>query len=541
MRPFALLVAALVAALVPPSAVSALAGARLLRDIVAGPASSDLEFAGVVNGRLLFFATDDAHGRELWRSDGTPQGTQLVRDIRLGPLGSIDYGYGGYAVFAGRLAFSASDGEGGAQLWSSDGSEAGTFLVRDVAPGISRAMVRLLTPAGARLWFTAQTNFYDESLDETARGTEDLWVTDLTAEGTERLATVGFWQPGFSGGAFAVSSLTPLNEGVLVARKDAFECCESVSLRNVDAAGEISLLYDFDSGGHLGYLPALQPFVAAGAAYFSTRGAHGGDCALLRTDGVDIAAVDTGDRSCALSPLATFGADLLLKRDGAPLELLRATPTDPELVLVAELGEGSVGDPSVTTPAGFYFIVARPYADELWRADSTTHPPSLLRGFERDDTTPRYAGGLTRAGDGVFLWVGDSEGHNSILWKSDGTAGTTVPLGVLPPSVSGGATAESGSYVFFAGYDAEHGGELWMLDRGPECVGDCDADGAVGVAEVITAIDVALGLANLGACPAADATADLRVSIDEIVSSVHSALYGCAASQRHWPTASPQL
>src|SRR5512143_1861870 len=94
--PSLILAAVITAAAVAPTGAAALPRARLLRDIVPGPGRSDPELLGIVNGKLLFFATDDAHGRELWRSDGTADGTQLVRDIRPGPLGSI--GYGGWAV-----------------------------------------------------------------------------------------------------------------------------------------------------------------------------------------------------------------------------------------------------------------------------------------------------------------------------------------------------------------------------------------------------------------------------------------------------------
>jgi ELWxxDGT repeat protein len=270
----ALLIAAEPAAAAPRQA-------HLLRDIFPGPSNAEPVLAGIVNGTLLFFATDEPHGRELWRSDGTADGTQLLRDIRPGPEGSI--GYGGSAMVAGRLAFAASDGRGGAQLWSSDGTDAGTVLVRDAQPGVAAATVRLLTPAGERLWFTVQSNFYDQNL----RGTEDLWVTGPhdrrhRASRADRLLGTGF-----SGGAAAVASLTPFNEGVLVARKDAFECCERTSLQNVDAAGTtIATLYQNDRGGHLTPLFPVIPFVAADTAYFTIDDWSGLSCGLRRSDGV---------------------------------------------------------------------------------------------------------------------------------------------------------------------------------------------------------------------------------------------------------------
>lgn len=155
--------------------------ARLLREIYPGPMGAGVSFAGVLNGTLLFYAEDPEHGRELWRSDGTFAGTTLVRDLLPGPESGI--GYGDSTMFGDLLAFPVSYSASGAQLWRSDGTEEGTVLVRNLAPGVANSSASLLTPAGERLWFTVQSDFWDQE----KRGTEDLWSTDLTPQGTERL------------------------------------------------------------------------------------------------------------------------------------------------------------------------------------------------------------------------------------------------------------------------------------------------------------------------------------------------------------------
>ena len=60
-----------------------------------------------VGDMLYFSATDRSTGRELWRSDGTEAGTVLVKDLNPGSgSGSPDY----LTLVNGTLFFSASDG-----------------------------------------------------------------------------------------------------------------------------------------------------------------------------------------------------------------------------------------------------------------------------------------------------------------------------------------------------------------------------------------------------------------------------------------------
>ena len=110
-----------------------------------------------MGGTLFFSANDGTTGPELWKSDGTEAGTVLVKDINP----NISYGYpvGSYPHYltdvGGTLFFAANDGTNSLELWKSDGTEAGTVLVADINPGDDGSLPNHLTAVGGMLYFTA--------------------------------------------------------------------------------------------------------------------------------------------------------------------------------------------------------------------------------------------------------------------------------------------------------------------------------------------------------------------------------------------------
>ena len=164
------------------------AGTELVKNIntsTSFPQSSDPEDFVEFNGKTYFSAYSDETGIELWETDGTEAGTELVKDInptratyderRATFSGSSDPS--NFAEFNGKLYFSTDDDFVPDQLWVTDGTEAGTQLVSDRISGSGSADIRDFATFNDRLYFSVANN------SENA----DIWVTDGTEAGTQPL------------------------------------------------------------------------------------------------------------------------------------------------------------------------------------------------------------------------------------------------------------------------------------------------------------------------------------------------------------------
>ena len=121
---------------------------------------------------LLFSAYDNIHGRELWKTDGTKRGTKLVKDINPFiykhdeiqiPSSSSPYFF--TTINNNSTAIFSTGGE----LWETDGTEEGTKLIKDINSYIPSNFVifnNLLyfivqdRINGNKLWETDGTEFF---------------------------------------------------------------------------------------------------------------------------------------------------------------------------------------------------------------------------------------------------------------------------------------------------------------------------------------------------------------------------------------------
>ena len=109
----------------------------------------DLQGGGIGAGVSYFAAADPAHGVELWRSDGTPGGTERLTDVCAGRCSSQP---AVIAVHAGWVFFRANDGFSGDELWVSDGTPGSERRVRDLCPGTVQRRPHPCRPVGRPTW-----------------------------------------------------------------------------------------------------------------------------------------------------------------------------------------------------------------------------------------------------------------------------------------------------------------------------------------------------------------------------------------------------
>lgn len=146
------------------------------------PGSVLLDYDMIVFNDTLFFTwRTSSNGEELWTTDGTPAGTQLFANIAPESSG---YTYGSWptnfhVLGDAMLFFSYENGTGMYKsLFKTDGTEAGTELVSKVDLGVlTESMVQM----NGKYYFPGRTHSENQY---------SLWSTDGTSGGTQRISTV---------------------------------------------------------------------------------------------------------------------------------------------------------------------------------------------------------------------------------------------------------------------------------------------------------------------------------------------------------------
>ncbi len=159
------------------------AGTNLVENINPGNSNSYVAARSTTIGDKLFFVADDggADDAELWVSDGTAAGTFALSGTgtNVGALISFSASGGDFRLLAvGDKLFFTGNGALGAELYVTDGTVSGTQLVLDIRPGGTSSRPDNFYTDGTYLYFTIESGDDDEA----------VWISDGTAAGTFALS-----------------------------------------------------------------------------------------------------------------------------------------------------------------------------------------------------------------------------------------------------------------------------------------------------------------------------------------------------------------
>lgn len=285
----------------------------------------------------LFSAAADGTNRELWKTDGSDAGTVLVKDINPGSAPSwpskftmvLEDDVTPWALqprpISGALFFTADDGTG-SEVWVTDATEAGTRMVKDIyASGGSYPYA--LTAMNAKLYFVAATQAENS----------ELWVSDGTEAGTMMVKAIN---PGSAHSG--ILTLTKLNNTLYFRANNGTDYEELWQSDGTEAGTvmikDINPTFGSDPFGFTEYQDKI---------YFAADDGVSG-IELWVTDGTEagtqlVKDINPGDKSSSPSHLVVFDEQLYFTADdgSSGKELWRTDGTETGTELVSDIYPGA--------------------------------------------------------------------------------------------------------------------------------------------------------------------------------------------------------
>jgi ELWxxDGT repeat protein/YD repeat-containing protein len=430
---------------------------ELIKDANLGSASASpgvtpeaLEMDGV-----LYYAAETAStGIELWRTDGTEAGTWQVKDIYAGSSSSYP---SDFVKMGGKLYFTAQDSAGGYELWRTDGTRSGTERVADINSGTASSEPEGLVNWNDVLYFAA---------DDGVKGSE-LWKFNPTTSVASRVADINQVS---GGGSMTYSSypgeLTVFNGALYFAADDGVKGRElwkfdgtSTTRMNINASGA--------NGANQHSNPHSLTLHDSRLYFVADDGVNGVELWKTDTQGANPALVyniSTGSSSSNPYALVSFNGMLLFAATGAEgAELWKSDSGG--TTLVKDINVGTPGAPfALTVMNGMVYFGAYTSSagTELWRTDGTTAGTQLVKDIYAG-STGGLAGVTPVVVNGVLLFWAKDATLGWSLWRSDGTsAGTMLVEDVSPGTGTLYVFPIAGdNSVYWFEDDGTHGMELW--------------------------------------------------------------------------------
>lgn len=408
----------------------------LVKDInlKTAPVSSNAVFLATIGSTTYFAADDGMHGKELWKTDGTEAGTVMVKDIAPGGASGADVNEA--AVAGNLLVFVGTDDGGPPQLWSSDGTAAGTKRLTDRRGSFARP----IGTAGGIVYFLyiSTTQYHVE-----------LWRTDGTADGTGMVDDLGqdsLIALGTIGQSMVLYRKTPERAGVFITDESGhgmrfvvssapphWEFYNGISLDDAliysaQETGDTYGIYRTDGS------PEGTRLLRSG---FGPRSDYIGEPKVRAGKLVFFMATDgTGQRS-------------LWRTDGTDVGTFALTAPLAKYMSLTVLGSSV-----------FFFADTTSYEagpKQLWKSDGTA------AGTGRVDDQIYYNPWSFAAGNVCFFmgWAQDAGGSD--LYRNDGT-GTRLVRRMSYPWGIGFSSLARGNSIIFTGWNAVNGSEPWISD-----------------------------------------------------------------------------
>lgn len=426
----------------------------LLEALPGGSFLNGFEVFTRVGDRCVFNIPVEGFGNELWFSDGTPAGTQILLDITPGPTSTTNPDFIGSN---GELAwFEAATVEAGGELWVTDGTPEGTRLEEDIVPGPSSS--GFLGQGFAR----PEGCYY---VGTTGIGTpRELRFS--AGDGTP--TAVVYSTPPFSLGAISVP--VDSEREVVFFVKDANRY-EFFSTSGLPGDATLLLTFEPDAGGQVSGAASDPVSFPAGVFFAGSTTESGREPWLLDVDGrsaqilgnlfADPESVGSGPRQAL-----NLGDQLLFTADakvGTP-SLWRSDGSREGTAELAELDGDAVPLGVVGDRALFLVFAPVLFGGEvnLWASDGTpegTEKVELIEGLSPNG----FFRGSAELGDRVVFGVSSA---GSKLYSATGVVGETVLLADLAGTSGSFASIEvfQDKAWFPAEGEVFEGLELWSTD-----------------------------------------------------------------------------